>query len=123
MKKFLNLFVVALMFTTAFALTSCGDNEDPSASVGRVHITNRSTYTLDDFVVNFTNDSGEIITREKKGTVKPGQTINVDVPIGATYYYMGTYFYGKNFWSANYPVSVRTQVLTDQIVEEWKSNS
>ncbi len=119
---------VAMLAFTLFlglAATSCSDDDDkdePSAVVGKISITNKSTYTLDNFMVNFTNDKGEVITREQKGTLKPSGKVSVEVPIGATYYYMSTAVNGTRFFSVDYAVSVKTQILTDQIVGEWKSN-
>lgn len=107
------------------SVTSCSgnDNDDePSAVVGKLVITNSSSYTLSDFVINFTNDSHEIITREQKGTLKPKDKINVDIPLGATLYYMGTVSGGNRFWSPDYSVSVKNQVLTDQIIGNWSAN-
>lgn len=117
------IFFVVL--TMGFTMTSCSDDDDdePSATVGKVTIINSSTYTLSDFRVNFVNDGDELITRELKGTVKPKDQITVDIPIGATKYYMGTTMSGRTFWSADYSVSVKKQVLTDQTVNNWKTNS
>lgn len=126
MEKFIkNLFMVMILAAFSVSFTSCGsdDDDDPSATVGRLTITNNSTYTLDSFMVNFTNDKGEIITRESKGTLKPKDKITVDIPIGASYYYMSTYVYGDRFFSVDYATTVRTQVLTDQIVGNWTANN
>ena len=53
-------------------MVSCGDDDkdEPSAVVGQLTIQNKSSYTLSAFMVNFTNDKGEIITREEKGTLR-----------------------------------------------------
>lgn len=102
---------------------SCSDDDDePSAIAGKVNIRNSSTYTLSDFMVNFTNDKGEIITREEKGTLKPNDVVSVDIPIGATYYYMSTVMSGYRFFSPDYSTSVRQQVLTTQTVGNWLTN-
>ena len=123
MKQAIKLFSLLLITFLSVSLTSCGDDEDePSAVVGKVTITNSSTYTLENFIVNFTNDGGEIITREHKGTVKPKDKVLVEIPIGATKYYMGTTVAGTYFFSPDYATTVRNQVLTDQIVGNWTSN-
>lgn len=124
MKQTLKLFGLLLIMAFSFTASSCSDdkNDEPSAVVGKISITNSSSYTLSGFIVNFTNDKGEIITREQKGTVKPKDKISVDIPIGATMYYMGTSLQGTYFFSPDYSVSVRNQVLTDQIVGNWTSN-
>ncbi|MCM1451803.1 MAG: hypothetical protein NC102_06065 [Clostridium sp.] len=119
--KFLLLFAVVL--TMGFATSSCGgDDDEPSASVGKVSILNSSTFTVNNFQVIFVNDKMEIITRESKGTLKPKDKVNVDIPIGATEYYMGGVMYNTVFFSANYKVSVTNQVLTDQTVGQWTTN-
>lgn len=122
MKSYIKyLWYVLAVFIFATTVVSCSKDDDgePSAVVGRVSILNNTSYTLDDFMVNFINDSNEIITRESKGTLKPKETVMVDIPIGATQYYMGTVEGGIRFWSPNYAVSVKNQVLTDQIVGNW----
>lgn len=120
--KQLPIYLIVMLMSVFVAACGGDDKDEPSATVGKLNITNNSTYTLSDFVVNFTNDSGEVITREQKGTVKPNDKVSVDIPIGATKYYMGTSLYGTRFWSADYAVSVKKQVLTDQIVGNWSSN-
>lgn len=124
MKKAIKLFGLLFMVCLFAPMTSCGDDDDdePSAVVGKVEILNNSKYSLENFFVNFTNDHGEIITREQKGTIKPKERVYVDIPIGATYYYMGFRDSGYTFFSVDYAVSVRNQVLTDQIVGNWSTN-
>lgn len=115
----MSLFVLLI---TSTAITSCSkDNDEPSPVVGKVTITNNSSYTLSSFVVVFVNDHQETITTENKGTFKPSEKIQVDIPIGATEYYMSTVAGGERFFSVNYNVSVKTQVLTDQIVGNWSN--
>lgn len=118
-------WLLLLLVSFGLSTSSCSDddNDEPSAVVGKVTITNSSTYTLTDFTVNFINDSYEIITREKKGTLKPNEKVTVDIPIGATNYYMGTTSNGRYYWSPNYSTSVKSQVLTDQIIGNWTANS
>lgn len=124
MKQAIKLFGLFIITFLSFSLSSCGDDkeDEPSAVVGVVTITNTSTYTLSNFIVNFTNDDHEVITREQKGTVKPKDKVTVEIPIGATKYYMGTTVNGKYFFSPDYSVSVRNQILTDQIVGNWTAN-
>lgn len=119
-----NLWLLLLLVSFGFSVSSCSDDDDdePSAVVGKLTITNNSTYTLSNFIVNFTNDSHEIITKEQKGTLKPKDKVTVDIPIGATLYYMGTTSNGKYFWSPDYSTTVKSQVLTDQIVGNWSTN-
>jgi len=127
MKKFLKFFpVLFAVMLTGLVTTSCGDDDEddvPAGVVGHITIKNSSKYELDDFVVNFINDDLELITRERKGTLKCNASCQVDIPIGATKYYMGTSQGGKMFWSANYDISIRSQVLTDQSVGNWSSNN
>lgn len=112
-----------MLLTMSVSMISCSDKDDePSAVVGKVLIQNKSSYTLASFKVNFTNDKGEVITQEDKGTLKAGDAVKVDVPIGASYYYMSTIAGSQRFFSPDYSVSVRMQVLTDQIVGNWRAN-
>lgn len=124
MKQAIKLFNLILITFLSFSLASCGDDKDdePSAVTGKITITNSSTYTLSNFIVHFTNDDHEIITKEQKGTVKPKDKITVDIPLGATKYYMGTTASGKYYFSPDYSTSVRKQILTDQIVGNWSTN-
>lgn len=120
MKKVINLFfmMMVLLASTTFASCSSGDDE-PSSTQGKVTITNKSTYTLEEFRVLFMSVSDEVITIEKKGTLKPGAKETVDIPLGAKTYYMSTYLGGYNYFSADYEISVRSQVLTDDVVGLW----
>lgn len=121
------LRILGVMLATVFiglSAVSCSDDKEsePSSNAGSITIINKSQYTLDSFQVNFTNDRGETITIEQKGTLKPNGTVLVDAPIGATYYYMSTVMFGDRYFSADYAINVRTQVLSDQIVGQWKKN-
>jgi hypothetical protein len=113
-----------LFVILGLTVSSCSkdDKDEPSAVAGSIRVTNKSSYTLDDFRVNFTNDKGETITIEQKGTLKPEASVTVEAPIGATYYYMSTVMYGDRYFSADYAISVKSQVLSDQIVGQWKKN-
>lgn len=124
MAKLMRWLMVMLIPLFSLSITSCSDDKDdePSAVIGKITITNNSTYTLEDFMVNFMSVSGEVITREKKGTIKPKETVNVDIPIGAKLYYMSTTANGTRFFSADYEISVRKQILTDEIVGNWSMN-
>lgn len=124
MAKLMKWLMVILIPLFSLTITSCSDDKDdePSATVGTITITNSSTYTLDNFMVNFTSVSGEVITKESKGTIKPKETVKVDIPIGAKLYYMSTTANGTRFFSADYEVSVKKQILTNEIVGNWSSN-
>lgn len=124
MKHVKNLILVMFAIFCCTAFTSCDkdDDKEPSTTTGRVNITNKSQYTLYDFGVVFTNSKGEKITAEDKGTLKPNDKVTVDIPIGATYYYMRTYLSGKYYFSVDYSTDVRSQVLSDQVVGNWTSN-
>lgn len=99
------------------------DDDDPSAYVGKVNIRNSSSMTLYAFMVHYINDGREIITTEDKGTLKPNEVISVDIPIGATKYYMSTFSDGDRYFSPDYSASVRQQVITDQNLEHWHPNN
>lgn len=121
-KSFSGLLLLVAFFALCAGASSCSDdkkNDEPSAVVGTLSVVNNSRYTLEQFQVNFMNDDLEVITTEPKGTLKPGGSVEVEIPIGATKYYMGTVMAGSRYWSANYLVSVRRQVLTDDIVGLW----
>lgn len=112
-----------MCLTLSASVVSCGgDDDEPSAVAGQLSITNKSSDTLSDFVVHFTNDKNEIITREEKGTLKTNETIKVDIPIGATYYYMSTVAGRYRYFSPDYQTSVKKQVITDQTLGNWKTN-
>lgn len=124
MKKFIKLFFPILMVMVCLGFNSCSKDHDdePSATVGKLSVTNSSTYTLNEFTVIFVNSRMETITIERKGTLKPKDQVSVDIPIGATEYYMGTIMYSTTFFSPNYDINVKRQVLTDQTVGQWTTN-
>lgn len=121
MKQTLKLFGLLLIMAFSFTASSCSDdkNDEPSAVVGKISITNSSSFTMSQFTVFFLNDEYERITTEQKGTVKPKDKISVDIPIGATKYFMAMVYGGNVYASPYYSVSTRNQVLTDQIVGNW----
>ncbi len=127
MKQIYRLLGLMLMVVCAVGFTACGDDEDepapaPPVDSTVISITNGSSYTLDDFIVVFTNTKGETISRERKGTLKPGGHVEADIPQGAVYYYMGTMLMGSRFFSPDYEVSLKSIRLTDDTVGEWRTN-
>ena len=116
MKQIYRLLGILLLAVCAVGFT--GPEQNPDV----VYITNGSSYTLNDFVVYFTNSKGELITRENKGTLKAGGHTDADIPQGAEYYYMATTLMGSRFFSPDYKVSLTSITLTDATVGEWRTN-
>lgn len=127
MKQIYRLLGILMLAVCAVGFTSCGSDEPepapgPEQNPDVVYITNGSSYTLNDFVVYFTNSKGELITRENKGTLKAGGHTDADIPQGAEYYYMATTLMGSRFFSPDYKVSLTSITLTDATVGEWRTN-
>ena len=76
------------------------------------------------FTVIFWNDDKETITNKEYGTFSQGETKNIDIPAGATQYYMGTYMYGSWFVSPTYKLAgYQTLSLTSDMVNSWTTIS
>lgn len=107
---------------------SCSSEDDPEPVVPapdtQLHVINGSTYTLERFTVIFWNDDKETITNKEYGTFSQGETKNIDIPAGATQYYMGTYMYGSWFVSPTYKLAgYQTLSLTSDMVNSWTTIS
>lgn len=89
----------------------------------RVNISNNSTYTLERFTVHFINSRLEELSSRDFGTLYPGGSISVDIPTGATEYYMATYLGSRWYFSANYAVEYTDMNLTAAEVGNWSANS
>ena len=123
MKAMKYLSMVLLMLVTSVCMFSCSsdDDGDPTAG-GTISIVNQSTETLERFTVTFLNERMEILTQRDYGTFLPGDNISAEIPTGAAEYYMGTYLYGMWFFSPNYSISIRTNNLTQSVVDQWTTN-
>lgn len=117
-KKLFQLIIPMFILAFSCCVSSCSGDDSPSSGK-KVTITNSSSQTLQSFTVVFTNSRDEIITTENKGTLKPGEKVTVESPIGATEYFMMGAVSGKVKASPNYEVSVTKQVITDQTLEFW----
>ncbi|MBQ6965717.1 MAG: BACON domain-containing protein [Bacteroidaceae bacterium] len=89
----------------------------------RVTITNGSVYTLERFRVVFLNSRFEKLTDRDFGTLSPGSSVTVDIPTGATEYYMATYSGSTWYFSPNYTVDYTTLNLTTDEIGNWSANS
>ena len=89
----------------------------------RVTVTNGSIYTLERFRIVFLNARNEKLTDRDFGTLAPGNNISVDIPTGATEYYMATYLYNTWFFSPNYGVNYTSLNLTSDEIGNWATNS
>lgn len=117
--KFKALALLLALMVLPF-MASCSDDDDPTSSM--LVITNSSTVTLERFRVVFWTERGETLTDREYGTFAPGETTTVEIPIGASEYYMATYSSGYWFFSPNYSVSITNNRLTDSTIGEWRTN-
>ena len=88
-----------------------------------VTVTNNSIYVLERFRVVMLNSKMETLTDRDFGTLSPGNSVTMDIPTGATEYYMATYLYSTWFFSPNYDIQYSSLSLSTDEIGGWKSNS
>lgn len=111
-----------LYINAGSASTVVSVNQSGKEQATNVTITNNSTRSLYRFRVVFMNSKYEKLTDRDFGTFDPGRTISVEIPTGATEYYMATYLNSMWFFSPNYDVSFYNLNLSTSEIGNWSTN-
>lgn len=133
MKNFSKYFSMLMLAIGIVCVTACGGSDDDAPTTintpvipvsNNLTITNNSSYTLARFTVIFWNDYNETVTNKDYGTFTINETKSIEIPAGATQYYMATYLASKWFVSPTYKLAnYRSLALTTDMVNAWTTTT
>ena len=108
MKKFLGtLSVFALLATMTLGFSSCQQQqnqptEPTDTTPTSVRVTNATgSLALNSFTIKFFNRAGEQLASKDFGDLNPNNSVSMNIPTGANYWYVGAFINHGSDWKAS----------------------